>query len=129
MVIFGTLICVGNSTDVPCVLCTVGPKLKAAAKEAEGVDWRTHLDACRKSREAVATKFPDVRSALDRIGREAKDAVDKIETRESYVNAQVSLFLSLYGQLVRRLTTCFLFTDGTQGARVQGIQSGAGDDP
>ena len=52
----------------------MGPKLKAAAKEAEGVDWRTHLDACRKSREAVATKFPDVRSALDRIGREAKDA-------------------------------------------------------
>ena len=44
------------------------------------MDWRTHLDACRKSREAVATKFPDVRSALDRIGREAKDAVDKIET-------------------------------------------------
>ena len=72
-------------------LCTVGPKLKAAAKEAEGVDWRTHLDACRKSREAVATKFPDVRSALDRIGREAKDAVDKIET--------VSLFLSSNGQL------------------------------
>ena len=102
------------------MLCTVGPKLKAAAKEAEGVDWRTHLDACRKSREAVATKFPDVRSALDRIGREAKDAVDKIET--------VSLFLSLYGQLVRRLTICFLFTDGTQGARVQGIQSGVGDD-
>ena len=54
------------------------------------VNRRTHLDACRKSREAVATKFPDVRSALDRIGREAKDAVDKIETRESYVNAQVS---------------------------------------
>ena len=75
---------VGNMTDVPCVLCTVGPKLKAAAKEAEGVDWRTHLDACRKSREAVATKFPDVRSALDRIGREAKDAVDKIETVSSY---------------------------------------------
>ena len=110
-------------------MCTVGPKLKAAAKEAEGVDWRTHLDACRKSREAVATKFPDVRSALDRIGREAKDAVDKIETRESYVNAQVRLFLSLYGQLVRRLTICFLFTDGAQGAQVQGIQSGVGVDP
>lgn len=82
---------VGKLTDIPCVLCTVGPKLKAAAKEAEGVDWRTHLDACRKSREAVATKFPDVRSALDRIGREAKDAVDKIET--------VSLFLSSHEQL------------------------------
>ena len=76
-----TLVRAIDETDVPCVLlCTVGPKLKAAAKEAEGVDWRTHLDACRKSREAVATKFPDVRSALDRIGREAKDAVDKIET-------------------------------------------------
>ena len=72
-------------------MCTVGPKLKAAAKEAEGVDWRTHWDACRKSREAVATKVPDVRSALDRIGREAKDAVDKIET--------VSLFLSSHEQL------------------------------
>ena len=67
----------------------VAPKLKAVAKEADAKDWRSHLDACRKAREAVAVKFPDVRTALDRVGRECKEVVDKIETRESYLNSQM----------------------------------------
>ena len=67
----------------------VAPKLKAVAKEADAKDWRSHLDACRKAHAAVAVKFPDVRTALDRVGRECKEVVDKIETRESYLNSQM----------------------------------------
>ena len=67
----------------------VAPKLKAVAKAADAKDWRSHLDACRKAHNAVAVKFPDVRTALDRVGRECKEVVDKIETRESYLNSQM----------------------------------------
>ena len=67
----------------------VAPKLKAVAKEADAKDWRSNLDACRKAHTAVAAKFPDVRTALDRVGRECKEVVDKIETRESYVNSRM----------------------------------------
>ena len=67
----------------------VAAKLKAVAKEADAKDWRSNLDACRKAHAAVCAKFPDVRVALDRVGRECKEVVDKIETRESYVNARM----------------------------------------
>ncbi|ACO68707.1 intraflagellar transport protein 57 [Micromonas commoda] len=67
----------------------VAAKLKAVSKEADAKDWRSNLDACRKAHAAVCAKFPDVRVALDRVGRECKEVVDKIETRESYVNARM----------------------------------------
>lgn len=67
----------------------VAPQLRVVAA-ADAKDWRAHLESAREHRRSIAGTFPDVRVMLDGVVKDVAAALEKIETREAYVNAQLA---------------------------------------
>lgn len=67
----------------------VAPQLRVVAA-ADAKDWRAHLESAREHRRSIAGTFPDVRVMLDGVVKDVAGALEKIETREAYVNAQLA---------------------------------------
>jgi estrogen-related receptor beta like 1 len=66
----------------------VAPQLRVVSA-ADAKDWRTHLEAAHKHQEEIARTFPEVKVLLDHVAADVAQMMEKIDTRERYVNNQL----------------------------------------
>jgi len=66
----------------------VAPRLKVASA-ADAKDWRSHLESAHRHQGEIARTFPEVKVMLDHITTDVAQMLEKIDTRERYVNNQL----------------------------------------
>jgi len=66
----------------------VAPQLRVVAA-ADTKDWRSHLEAAHTHQENISRNFPDVRVMLDHVAADVEDMLEKIATRERFINNQL----------------------------------------
>jgi estrogen-related receptor beta like 1 len=80
----------------------VAPQLRVAAA-ADAKDWRSHLESAHKHQRQIARSFPDVKASLERVAADVASVLDKIETRERFVNDQMEPLTAEYRRERERL--------------------------
>lgn len=65
----------------------VGPRLKYKAQPASK-EWRTHIEQSGKHEAQISEVFPESKTALDKIGKELRAAVDRINSKERHINKE-----------------------------------------
>lgn len=65
----------------------VGPRLRTS-KNAGGKEWRTHIDQTTKHEGTIRKELPETEASLQMINKELADAVEKMQSKEKYVNSQ-----------------------------------------
>ncbi|XP_078037588.1 intraflagellar transport 57 [Augochlora pura] len=71
------------------------PQLKVTVK-TDSRDWRSHIDQMQQLRTNIGTNLTGTRSQLDKLHSELSNTLDKIKTRESYLNRQLQPILKEY---------------------------------
>ncbi|CAE7873106.1 ift57 [Symbiodinium sp. KB8] len=64
----------------------VAPKLRVKPHMG-GREWRTHLEATRKHQSVLGQVFPDTHSSLERIGAEVGSMVERVSSKERFINS------------------------------------------
>merc|ERR1719240_74685 len=75
----------------------VGPRLKLGAG-AGGKEWRAHIQQTRKHEQTIQVVLPEAKGQLEAMGTQVKDAVDKVRSKEKYINAQFEQVKHEYAQ-------------------------------
>ena len=60
--------------------------LKVNKVQAEGKEWRTHLEQTKKYADEVKNSLPDVRSKLERLSDDVSRALEKIAKKEGLLS-------------------------------------------
>ncbi|KAG6798913.1 intraflagellar transport protein 57 isoform X1 [Apis mellifera caucasica] len=71
------------------------PQLKVTVK-TDSRDWRSHIDQMKQLRMNIATNLTGVKNQLDKLHIDISNTLDKIKTRESYLNRQLEPTLKEY---------------------------------
>ncbi|XP_016918539.2 intraflagellar transport protein 57 homolog isoform X2 [Apis cerana] len=71
------------------------PQLKVTVK-TDSRDWRSHIDQMKQLRMNIATNLTGVKNQLDKLHIDISNTLDKIKTRESYLNRQLEPILKEY---------------------------------
>ncbi|XP_033336955.1 intraflagellar transport 57 [Megalopta genalis] len=79
------------------------PQLKVTVK-TDSRDWRSHIDQMQQLRINISTNLTGTRSQLDKLHSELSNTLDKIKTRESYLNRQLEPILKEYQTLQEELS-------------------------
>jgi len=77
----------------------VGPKLKITLA-ADTKDWRSHLEQAHNHKKEIEQLLPDSKSHLDRVRDDVTGELEKISTRERFLNGQFDAIIMEY-RLVR----------------------------
>ena len=64
----------------------VAHKLKLGKLQADGKEWRSHLDQTKKYADSVKASLPDVRMKLERLSDDVTKALEKISKKESVLS-------------------------------------------
>lgn len=80
----------------------VGPRLKVSAGVG-GKEWRAHIQQTRKHEATIQVVLPDARGQLEAMGSQVKEAVEKVRTKEKYINAQFESLKAEYSQVKEHL--------------------------
>ncbi len=73
----------------------LGPQLRITVA-ADARDWRGHLDQARASGQALEAGWADAQPQLERLAADVGASLDKLDTRESYLNQQLHHLLMQY---------------------------------
>ncbi|GAQ80546.1 intraflagellar transport protein 57 [Klebsormidium nitens] len=65
----------------------VGPQLRLTVV-ADVKDWRTHLEQASQQHGEIAKSLPEGKGQLDKVESEVAAALEKLSTREKYINSQ-----------------------------------------
>ncbi|KXS17536.1 hypothetical protein M427DRAFT_96950 [Gonapodya prolifera JEL478] len=65
----------------------VTPSLKILIPN-DNKDWRAHLEQMKTTEQAITSSFSDAKSQLSRLHNEISTSLEKISSREKYINAQ-----------------------------------------
>jgi len=76
----------------------VGPQLRVTVLP-DGKDWRAHLESTHSHQETIIKALPDSKAQLDKVEAEVATALEKIDSREKFVNTQLE-------HLTREYRTC-----------------------
>ncbi|XP_076655690.1 intraflagellar transport 57 [Halictus rubicundus] len=79
------------------------PQLKVTVK-TDSRDWRSHIDQMQQFRTNIANNLTGTKSQLDKLHSELSNTLDKIRTRESYLNRQLEPILKEYQTLQEELS-------------------------
>lgn len=79
----------------------VMPSLKVHLRSDK--DWRTHLDQMLDNRQNMATSLESSKTQLDQMHQEITRTLEKITSREKYINSQMEGPISEYRRLKDRL--------------------------
>ncbi|XP_070526771.1 intraflagellar transport protein 57 homolog isoform X2 [Cardiocondyla obscurior] len=79
------------------------PRLKVTIK-TDSRDWRAHLEQMKQLRSNIATNLSGTKSHLSKIYTDIGNALDKIKTRETYLNRQLDPSLMEYRSLQEELS-------------------------
>uniref|UniRef100_A0A5K3FNK8 Intraflagellar transport protein 57 homolog n=1 Tax=Mesocestoides corti TaxID=53468 RepID=A0A5K3FNK8_MESCO len=78
------------------------PQLRIVSRP-ETKDWRGHLDQVNNHRKEIDSCFKDSRSHLQRLQEDLSRGLDKINSREKYINTQIDQILAEYRCVQDRL--------------------------
>ena len=73
----------------------VGPRLRNNTNIG-GKEWRTHIDQTKKHENTIRSELPATESNLQQINKELSEAVEKMRSKEKYVNSQFSSLTQEY---------------------------------
>ncbi|XP_043519254.1 intraflagellar transport protein 57 homolog [Frieseomelitta varia] len=79
------------------------PQLKVTIK-TDSRDWRSHIEQMKQLRTNIATNLTGTKSQLDKLHIDISNTLDKIKTRESYLNRQLESSLKQYQMLQDELS-------------------------
>jgi len=65
----------------------VGPQLRVTVV-ADNKDWRSHLEQTHHHQSTIESSLPESRAQLEKVEGEVNGALEKINTREKFINAQ-----------------------------------------
>merc|ERR1712232_788685 len=65
----------------------VVPKLKVTIPN-DSKEWRTHLSQTRSYKQVIESQFPAARAQLDKLSKELSGALDRIKSKEAFINTQ-----------------------------------------
>ena len=67
--------------------------------KTDGRDWRSHLDQMHVHRDGIEECLQSTRSELDKLQTEISKTLEKISSREKYINNQLEEPLTSYKQM------------------------------
>ncbi|KAG2484902.1 hypothetical protein HYH03_016288 [Edaphochlamys debaryana] len=73
----------------------VAPKLRITIA-ADSKDWRSHLDEAHQHKDVIAKAWPDSKQSLERLRTDLNGTLEKLQTREKYLNEQFETLLQQY---------------------------------
>ncbi|KAF5828216.1 intra-flagellar transport protein 57-domain-containing protein [Dunaliella salina] len=73
----------------------VAPRLRITLN-ANAKDWRSHLEEVQSHCKDISMTWPDSRAALERLRGELELSLDKLVTREKFLNDQFDTLMSQY---------------------------------
>eukprot|EP00955_Chlamydomonas_euryale_P080999 363513-Chlamydomonas_euryale.AAC.7 len=73
----------------------VGPKLRILLN-ADAKDWRSNLEEVQSSSASIAKAWPESRVVLERMQAELNTSLEKLTTRERYLNEQFERLMQQY---------------------------------
>ncbi|MEW5304574.1 MAG: hypothetical protein WDW36_007176 [Sanguina aurantia] len=73
----------------------VAPKLRITLA-ADSKDWRSHLDEAHQHHQAISSIWPDSKVSLERLRTDLNGSLDKLMTRERYLNEQFDSLMLKY---------------------------------
>ncbi|XP_053981043.1 intraflagellar transport protein 57 homolog [Hylaeus volcanicus] len=79
------------------------PQLKVTVK-TDSRDWRSHIDQMKQFHTNISTNLTGTKSQLDKLHIDISNTLDKIKTRESYLNRQLEPILKEYQTLQEELS-------------------------
>ncbi|KAL6259920.1 hypothetical protein P5V15_009830 [Pogonomyrmex californicus] len=79
------------------------PRLKVTVK-TDSRDWRAHLEQMKQLRANIATNLIGTKTHLNKIYTDIGNTLDKIKTRETYLNRQLEPALTEYRSLQEELS-------------------------
>ncbi|CAL1682860.1 unnamed protein product [Lasius platythorax] len=79
------------------------PRLKVTVR-TDSRDWRAHLEQMKQLRANIATDLSGTKANLNKIYTNIGNTLDKIKTRETYLNKQLEPSLTEYRSLQERLS-------------------------
>jgi len=65
----------------------VVPKLKVTIPN-DSKEWRTHLSQTRAYKQVIESQFPAAKAQLDKLSRELSGALERIRSKENFINTQ-----------------------------------------
>jgi len=65
----------------------VAPKLKVTIPN-DSKEWRTHLQQTRGYKQVIEKEFPNAKAQLDKLSKELSGALDRIKSKEAFINTQ-----------------------------------------
>ena len=80
----------------------VGPRLRTNTG-AVGKEWRSHIDQTRRHEVLIRNELPATEGTLKQINTQLGADVDKMRTKEKYVNSQFSQLASEYQEVKQAL--------------------------
>lgn len=80
----------------------VGPRLKVRAAHS-GKEWRTHIESTKKHGSVIEKILPDTRKQLARINDSIKSSVERLQSKERYMNSHFDSIIREYKEVQERL--------------------------
>lgn len=82
----------------------VVPKLKVTIPN-DSKEWRTHLSQTRAFKQVIEGQFPAAKAQLDKLSKELSGALERIRSKEAFINTQFDHRALDYRQQQEELTT------------------------
>ncbi|GFR50652.1 hypothetical protein Agub_g12901 [Astrephomene gubernaculifera] len=73
----------------------VAPKLRITIA-ADSKDWRSHLDEAHQHKEVIGKAWPDSKQSLERLRTDLNGTLEKLQTREKFLNEQFESLMQQY---------------------------------
>lgn len=73
----------------------VGPRLKVRAPPV-GKEWRGHIESTKKHEETIKMILPDTQANLEGIGSSSNDALERVVSKEKYINNNFQQLVTEY---------------------------------
>ncbi|KXZ46063.1 hypothetical protein GPECTOR_47g338 [Gonium pectorale] len=73
----------------------VAPRLRITIA-ADSKDWRSHLDEAHQHKEAIGKAWPDSKQSLERLRADLNGTLEKLQTREKFLNEQFESLMHQY---------------------------------
>ena len=80
----------------------VAPQLRVTTV-ADAKDWRSHVEQTHHYHRGIQKSFPEAKSALEKVRLAVEDSVEKLGTREKYINHQFENLTSEYRSVREQL--------------------------
>jgi len=94
----------------------VAPKLRILLN-ADAKDWRSHLEEVQQHTKSISTVWPESRTVLEKLRGELDTSLDKLQTRERFLNDQFDRLMQQY----RGARTSLGTVQGSYNARTEAI--------